>query len=193
MQSLWEKVIVFVVLFCSSRKITKEHYLPHDSTFFHSNCIAGFPFLESNPPLFSLKKNSFVFSSLHLNILWVFTLPILLGLQRIGTNQSFPWLLDSFLCIGVILHGVCNSKPEFNSYLFSLFGQSRSEIRLDFIYLVAGYYTYMCSLALAPYKVFYAMATIGAISFALRILQRRTKEKGEPHFGGRKHSHRHWK
>lgn len=115
-----------------------------------------------------------------------------LGLQRIGTNQSFPWLLDSFLCTGVILHGVCNSKPEFNSYLFSFFGPSRREIRLDFIYLVAGYYTYMCSLALSPYKVFYAMAAIGAISLSLRILQKRTREKLEPHFGGRKHSHRHW-
>ena len=116
-----------------------------------------------------------------------------LGLQRIGTNQSFPWLLDSFLCIGVILHGVCNSKPEFNSYIFSFFGLSHTEVRLDFIYLVAGYYSYMCSLALSPYKVFYAMAIIGAISLTSRILQKRTREKLEPHFGGRKHSHRHWK
>jgi len=146
----------------------------------------------SYSPFSPLKKNSSGFFTLHLTILWVFTLPILLGLQRVGTNQRFPWLLDSFLCAGVILHGVCNSKPEFSSYLFSFFGISRSEIRLDFIYLVAGYYAYMCSLALSPYKVFYAMAAIGAISLALRILQRRTREKGEPHFRGRKHSHRHW-
>ncbi|XP_022981213.1 uncharacterized protein LOC111480421 isoform X1 [Cucurbita maxima] len=128
---------------------------------------------------------------LHLLAAIMFAPSLLAWLQRIGTNHSFPWLLDAFLCTGVILHGVCNSKPEFNSYLFSLFGLSRIEIRLDIIYLVAGYYTYMCSLALAPYKAFYAMATIGAISFTLRVLQSRTREKGEPHFGGRKHSHRH--
>ncbi|CAK9317462.1 unnamed protein product [Citrullus colocynthis] len=128
---------------------------------------------------------------LHLVAAVMFAPSLVAWLQRIGTNQSFPWLLDSFLCTGVILHGVCNSKPEFNSYLFSFFGPSRREIRLDFIYLVAGYYTYMCSLALSPYKVFYAMAAIGAISLALRILQKRTREKLEPHFGGRKHSHRH--
>ncbi|XP_022976094.1 GPI inositol-deacylase A-like isoform X4 [Cucurbita maxima] len=128
---------------------------------------------------------------LHLVAAVMFAPSLVAWLQRVGTNQRFPWLLDSFLCAGVILHGVCNSKPEFNSYLFSFFGISRSEIRLDFIYLVAGYYAYMCSLALSPYKVFYAMAAIGAISLALRILQRRTREKGEPHFRGRKHSHRH--
>ncbi|XP_038896443.1 GPI inositol-deacylase isoform X2 [Benincasa hispida] len=128
---------------------------------------------------------------LHLVAAVMFAPSLVAWLQRIGTNQSFPWLLDSFLCTGVILHGVCNSKPEFNSYLFSFFGLSRAEIRLDFIYLIAGNYTYICSLALAPYKVFYAMAAIGAISLALRILQKRTREKLEPHFGGRKHSHRH--
>ncbi|XP_022151282.1 uncharacterized protein LOC111019107 isoform X2 [Momordica charantia] len=128
---------------------------------------------------------------LHLVAAVMFAPSLVAWLQRIGTNQGFPWLLDSFLCTGAILHGICNSKPEFNSYSFSFFGFSRNEVRLDFIYLAAGYYAYMCSLALAPYKVFYAMATIGAISFALRILQRRNREKGEPHFGGRKHSHRH--
>ncbi|XP_008466394.1 uncharacterized protein LOC103503813 isoform X2 [Cucumis melo] len=128
---------------------------------------------------------------LHLVAAIMFAPSLVAWLQRIGTNQSFPWLLDSFLCIGVILHGVCNSKPEFNSYLFSFFGLSRTEIRLDFIYLVAGYYSYMCSLALSPYKVFYAMATIGAFSLTSRILQKRIREKLEPHFGGRKHSHRH--
>jgi len=112
-------------------------------------------------------------------------------LQRIGMGHSFPWFLDSALCIGVILHGILNSKPEFNS-MFSfpeIFGK---EVRLDFIYLLAGYYSYVAGLGLVPYRVFYAMAAIGFISCAMRILYRRSREKGEPRFGRKKRSHRHW-
>lgn len=106
-------------------------------------------------------------------------------------GESLPWLLDSVLCTGVILHGVCNSKPEFNSYLFSFPGIPIREVRLNFIYLIAGYYSYLSGLALAPYRVFYVMAAIGVISFVLRMLQRRYRDKGETYFGTRKHSHRH--
>lgn len=112
-------------------------------------------------------------------------------LQRIGMGQSFPWFLDSALCTGVILHGICNSKPEFNYFPFSFPGIPSGEVRLDFVYLVAGYYSYLSGLALAPYRAIYVMAAIGFISFVLRTVQRRNREKGEVSFGSRKHSHRH--
>ncbi|KAA8548186.1 hypothetical protein F0562_004553 [Nyssa sinensis] len=64
-------------------------------------------------------------------------------------------------------------------------------VRLSFGYLLAGYYSFLSGLALAPYRGFYAMAAIGVISFAFRIIQRRNREKGEPRANIRKHSHRH--
>lgn len=127
---------------------------------------------------------------LHLLAALMFVPSFVAWLQRIGMGHSFPWFLDSALCIGVILHGILNSKPEFNS-IFSfpeIFGK---EVRLDFIYLLAGYYSYVAGLGLVPYRVFYAMAAIGFISCAMRILYRRSREKGEPRFGRKKRSHRH--
>lgn len=104
----------------------------------------------------------------------------LLCLQRIGTSFSFPWF-DSSLCIGVILHGISDSNPEFNFFFSPFRGR---EVKLSSVYLLAGYYTYLSGLALAPYRAFYAMAAIGVISFAFRIIQKRNRV--------RKHSHRHW-
>ncbi|KAF9666304.1 hypothetical protein SADUNF_Sadunf16G0215700 [Salix dunnii] len=127
---------------------------------------------------------------LHLLATLMFVPSFVAWLQRIGMGHSLPWFLDSALCIGVILHGILNSKPEFIS-MFSfpeIFGK---EVRLDFIYLLAGYYSYVAGLGLVPYRVFYAMAAIGFISCALRILYRRSREKGEPRFGRKKRSHRH--
>ncbi|KAG6720154.1 hypothetical protein I3843_03G046000 [Carya illinoinensis] len=128
---------------------------------------------------------------LHLVAALMFAPSLVAWLQRIGMGQSFPWFLDSALCTGVILHGICNSKPEFNYFLFSFPGIPSREVRLDFVYLVAGYYSYLSGLALAPYRAIYVMAAIGFISFVLRTLQRRNREKGEVSFGSRKHSHRH--
>ncbi|KAK2985383.1 hypothetical protein RJ640_029340 [Escallonia rubra] len=112
-------------------------------------------------------------------------------LQRIGAGQNFPWLLDSALCIGVILHGICDSKPEFNFFLFPLSGIPGWEARLSFAYLLAGYCSFLFGLALAPYRVFYAMAAIGVISFVFRVIERRNRERGEAYHSSRKHSHRH--
>ncbi|KAF4385810.1 hypothetical protein F8388_010366, partial [Cannabis sativa] len=128
---------------------------------------------------------------LHLAATIMFLPSLAAWLQRIGMGESLPWLLDSVLCSGVILHGICNSKPEYNSYMFSFPGIPIREVRLNVIYLIAGYYSYLSGLALAPYRVFYVLAAIGAISFVLRMLQRRYRDKGETHFGTRKHSHRH--
>lgn len=104
---------------------------------------------------------------------------------------SFLWLLDSVLCIGIILHGICNSKPEFNSFTLSLTGVPIRKVKLYFIYLIAGYWSYFSGLALAPYRAIYAMAAVGSISFALQMLQRSIRDKKEATYGSRKHSHRH--
>lgn len=106
-------------------------------------------------------------------------------------GESLPWLLDSVLCIGVILHGICNSKPEFNSFLLSFTGVPIRNVRLSFVYLIAGYWSYFSGLALAPYGAFYVMAAVGGFSFALRMLHRRYGEKKEVTYVSRKHSHRH--
>ncbi|KAJ4827333.1 hypothetical protein Tsubulata_003286 [Turnera subulata] len=127
---------------------------------------------------------------LHLLATLMFIPSLIAWFQRIGLGHSFPWFLDSALCIGIILHGIFNSNPEFNS-LFSFPAMLGKEVRLDFIYLLAGLYAFLSGLALAPYKAFYAMASIGFVSFALRLLQLRSREKGEPRTARKRHSHRH--
>ncbi|XP_020554742.1 GPI inositol-deacylase A isoform X2 [Sesamum indicum] len=118
--------------------------------------------------------------------------PSLVGwLQRTGNGQRFPWFYDSLLCTGVILHGLCDSKPEFNFFLFPIPGIPLREIRLSLAYLLGGYFSYLSALALAPYRAFYAMAAIGVISLAFRIIQTRNRNKGETYHRSRKHSHRH--
>lgn len=127
---------------------------------------------------------------LHFLATLMFAPSLVAWLQRLGIGQSFPWFLDSFLCIGVILHGICDSKRELNFFVFSIPGLHWLETRTSYVYLLAGYFSFLSGLALAPYRVFYAMATIGALSFAFRIIQRRNREKGEAIFSSRKHSHR---
>ena len=112
-------------------------------------------------------------------------------MQRLGIGQNFPWFLDSVLCVGVILHGICDSNPEFNFFVYHIPGVRGLEVRLSYVYLLAGYFSFLSGLALAPYRVFYAMATIGALSLAFRIVRRKSREKGEAIFNSRKHSHRH--
>ncbi|KAM7463693.1 hypothetical protein LguiA_031814 [Lonicera macranthoides] len=128
---------------------------------------------------------------LHLLAALMFGPSFVAWLQRIGMGHSFPWFWDSILCIGVILHGICDSKPEFNFFLFPISSIRGWEARLSFAYLVAGYCSYLSGLALAPYRAFYAMAAIGFISFVFRILERRNRERGEAYHSSRKHSHRH--
>lgn len=105
--------------------------------------------------------------------------------QRVGTGQSFPWFADSVLCIGVILHGVVNLNPESNTYMFSLPGlKTILQVRMQHLYQLGGYYSFLAGLAMTPYKVFYAIATIGVLSSVLSLLQRRSRVS-------RRHSHRH--
>ncbi|KAF8364589.1 hypothetical protein HHK36_033440 [Tetracentron sinense] len=128
---------------------------------------------------------------LHLLATLMFVPSLVAWLQRTVIGPSFPWFLDSALCVGVILHGLCWLKPEFYSPMFLFPGIQGREFRLSFVYLLAGYYSYISALALAPYRAFYAMAAAGAISTALRIIKRRNREKEEAIFTSRKHSHRH--
>ncbi|XP_057491133.1 uncharacterized protein LOC130776900 isoform X2 [Actinidia eriantha] len=128
---------------------------------------------------------------LHFLATLMFVPSLVAWLQRMGMSQSFPWFVDSALCIGVIFHGICDSKPEFNFFLFPFLGIPGLEVKLSFAYLLAGYYSYLSALALAPYQAFYAMAAIGFISLAFRIIQRQYRKKGEAYFRTRKHSHRH--
>ncbi|CAN1188046.1 GPI inositol-deacylase [Linum perenne] len=126
---------------------------------------------------------------LHLMAALMFVPSFVAWLQRIGMGHSFPWLLDSTMCIGVVLHGVFFLNPDFNS-LFSFV--IWKEVKLDAIYLVAGIYSYIVGLGLAPYKVFYPIAVIGFLSFAVKLLHQRSKDNGEPsRLGRKKHSHRH--
>ncbi|PIN00040.1 Negative regulator of COPII vesicle formation [Handroanthus impetiginosus] len=128
---------------------------------------------------------------LHMFAALMFVPSLVAWLQRIGIGQSFPWFWDSVLCVGVILHGLCDSKPEFNFFLFPIPGIPLWEIRLSFAYLLAGYFSYLSALALAPYRAFYAMAAIGIVSFTFRIIQLNKRKKGETYHRSRKHSHRH--
>lgn len=128
---------------------------------------------------------------LHLFAALMFVPSLVAWFQRIGTGQSFPWFLDSALTTGIILHGICGSKPEYN-FWFPLPGITGWEVRQSFGYLVAGFSCYISGgLALAPYRAFYAMACIGIITFVYRILERRNRERGEAYYSNRKHSHRH--
>ncbi|KAK9699896.1 hypothetical protein RND81_08G202300 [Saponaria officinalis] len=125
---------------------------------------------------------------LHFLALLMFVPSFLAWFQRLGVGLTFPWFLDAILCIGVILHGISDSNPEYNFFVYPIAG---IEVRLSFLYLLAGFFSFFSGLALAPYRVFYAMAFIGALSFVLRVVQRRNREKGETIFVTRKRSHRH--
>ncbi|KAK9079209.1 hypothetical protein SSX86_000879 [Deinandra increscens subsp. villosa] len=127
---------------------------------------------------------------LYLLYLLMFLPSLVAWLERLSMGHNFPWFLDSMFCMGIILHGICNSKLEFNVF-FPVPGMRGYEIRQGFVYLIAGYCCYLSGLALAPYKAFYAMAAIGVVSFVYRIIERRNRRGGEVFYSGRKHSHRH--
>lgn len=127
---------------------------------------------------------------LHLLSLLMFLPSLVAWFERLSMGHNFPWFLDSVLCMGVVLHGICDSKPEFNVF-FQIPGMRGYEIRQGFVYLIAGYSCYLSGLDLAPYNAFYAMATIGVVSFVFRIIERRNRRGGEPYYSNRKHSHRH--
>ncbi|KAM7267450.1 hypothetical protein ACFE04_009616 [Oxalis oulophora] len=144
-------------------------------------------FMDTQLELFNHRHGLLI---LHLLAAFMFVPSLAAWFQRIGTSQTFPWLLDSILCTGVILHGTLSSKPEFNS-LFTFPSILSYEMRLNIIYLIAGYYAFLSGLALAPFRVFYVMAAVGFVMFALKIFYKRKWEKEGQRFFKKKHSHRH--
>ncbi|PIA26437.1 hypothetical protein AQUCO_09300025v1 [Aquilegia coerulea] len=187
--------------FFDSKTKVEERY---DQSTFRSN--SGFHpllLLEENPnsPNSSrsygdtlIETYNYRHGLLILNLLaaLMFAPSLVVWFQRIGVGQRLPWFLDSALCVGVILHGLCGSKPEYNFLSFPFLRIQGQQVGLSFVYLLSGYYCFLSGLALAPYRAFYAMAFVGAISTASRILERRYREKGEAYFStSRKHFHRH--
>lgn len=118
---------------------------------------------------------------------------LFLCVQRIGMGQNFPWFIDSAICVGVILHGLFGSQPNVSCCIFfKLPGRRGREVGLSFLYLVGGYYSFVSSMVLAPYRALYAMAIIGYICFISRIIERRNMVRGDiSSRRSRKHSHRH--
>ncbi|KAI5083289.1 hypothetical protein GOP47_0003032 [Adiantum capillus-veneris] len=110
--------------------------------------------------------------------------------QRLGMDKSLPWFLDASLSFGIVLHGFFGSKLDINIPLVPLPTASNSDSGLSFVYALAGLYSYLAGLALAPYRVFYALAFIGVLTVILRILERRGRTKGD-YCSKRRHFHRH--
>ncbi|MED6185374.1 hypothetical protein PIB30_056451 [Stylosanthes scabra] len=123
---------------------------------------------------------------LHFVAMMMFAPSMVAWFQRLAIGKSLPWLLDSTLCICIIVNGICNSKPEFNSFFLPIRGFPILKVRLYFLYLIAGYCSYFAGLAMAPYVAVYAMAAVGAISFSLRMLQRRNRDTKQVTYGSRK-------
>ncbi|XP_010528191.1 PREDICTED: GPI inositol-deacylase [Tarenaya hassleriana] len=145
----------------------------------------GFPeksFRETQAEIFNHRHGLLM---LHLLSMLMFVPSLAAWFQRIGMGQSFPWFADSALCAGVIFHGILNSRPE-SSVLLSFPSIMGHELRPRLIYLLAGFYSYLSGLALAPYKVFSPMAAIGYISLALKL-----SLGNDLRFRTKSHTHRH--
>uniref|UniRef100_A0A1J3D6Y4 GPI inositol-deacylase n=1 Tax=Noccaea caerulescens TaxID=107243 RepID=A0A1J3D6Y4_NOCCA len=124
-------------------------------------------FVETQADIFNHRHGLLI---LHLLAALMFVPSLAAWFQRIGTGQSFPWFSDSALCVGVIFHGILNSRPE-SSILRSFPSLAGHQLRPQHIYLFAGFHCVISGLDLAPYKVFYAIAALGYISLTLKISQ----------------------
>jgi GPI inositol-deacylase len=75
---------------------------------------------------------------------------------------------------------------------FTLPARRGGEVGLSFFYLLGGYYSFVNSMGLAPYRALYALAIIGLICFASRITERRNMVRGDISYRkSRRHSHKH--
>lgn len=115
--------------------------------------------------------------------------------QRLGMDKSLPWLLDASLSFGIILHGFMGNKLDVNIPLVSLphfWSAPLSDSGLSFVYALAGLYSYLAGLALAPYRVFYGLAVIGILIAVFRFLERGGRTRGDYNYSSkRRHFHRH--
>ncbi|KAG2261398.1 hypothetical protein Bca4012_013856 [Brassica carinata] len=124
-------------------------------------------FVETQADIFNHRHGLLI---LHLLAALMFVPSLAAWFQRIGTGQSFPWFADSALCVGVIFHGILNSRPE-SSILRSFPSLLGHQLGPHHMYFLAGYCCFFSGLDLAPYKVFYAIAALGYISLTLKISQ----------------------
>lgn len=109
-------------------------------------------------------------------------------------DRTLPSLLDSILCFGIVLHGLYLSVSDANIAfipLSPLLGPKAAEAGFSFIYGLAGLYCYCAGLALAPYKAYYALALIGAVTAGLKFKDKQARGLKTDVFGKRRHSHTH--
>ncbi|CAN6195364.1 unnamed protein product [Urochloa humidicola] len=171
------------VLLSKSKSDGLQQLLPLDDS-----PTAPKSFTDSQLELFDCRHGIMI---LHLLTTLMFAPSLVAWLQRIGMGQNLPWFIDSAICVGVILHGLFGCQPNV-SVSFKLPGRRGREVGLSFLYLLAGYYSFISSMALAPYRALYAMAIIGYICFASRVIERRNMVRGDiSSRRSRKHSHRH--
>ncbi|KAK9716519.1 hypothetical protein RND81_06G239000 [Saponaria officinalis] len=107
---------------------------------------------------------------------WLMFVPSFLAwFQRVGVGLSYLWLLDSVVCVGIILHGISDLTSEDNLFVFPIVG---FEVRSSILYCLAGFFSLISGLSFAPYRVLYAMASIGALLFVLPMIQIGSRETG---------------
>ncbi|XP_020577654.1 uncharacterized protein LOC110022858 isoform X2 [Phalaenopsis equestris] len=172
--------------FLSQTKSIDAHdpLLPIDD----SSTNLGKGFGESQLEIFNYKHGILI---LHLLATLMFIPSLAAWLQRIGMGSSFPGFIDSFVCIGIILHGLSGSRPDNYFLSIPIPLARRRELSLTQVFLISGYYSFLCALASSPYKALYAMAAVGIISVAFRIIDRYRHAGNSHHRNNRKHSHRH--
>ncbi|KMZ73655.1 hypothetical protein ZOSMA_144G00150 [Zostera marina] len=174
-----------------SRNDTFNQLLPVDEGSSYNSSSPGRSFSDAQIEIFNYRHGMLM---LHFVAALMFGPSLIAWLQRIGMSQSFPRLSDSLFCVGIIIHGTSGWKPDISFVKFHLpfiHGGGR-EFGLSLVYLLSGYYSYICTLASVPYRSFYAMAAIGAISFTSRIIEQRNGDRSESFFNNhRKHSHKH--
>lgn len=109
-------------------------------------------------------------------------------------DRTLPSFLDSVLCFGIVLHGLYLSTLDPSAGfipLSPLFGPKTAEAGFSVVYGIAGLYCYFAGLALAPYKAYYALALIGAITAGLRFMDKQGRGLKVDLVGKRRHSRTH--
>ncbi|XP_014758561.1 uncharacterized protein LOC100832898 isoform X4 [Brachypodium distachyon] len=176
------KMVNNPILLSKSKQDVMEQILPMDDS-----PTAAKSFTDSQLEVFDCRHGIMI---LHLLAMLMFAPSLIAWIQRIGMGQNFPWFVDSTLCVGVILHGLFGSQPTATCISFKFPGRRGHEVGLSFLYLLGGYYSFVSSMALAPYRALYAIAIIGFICCMSRILEIRGKVRGD--ISSRKrHWHRH--
>lgn len=115
-------------------------------------------------------------------------------MQRSGLSWTLPSFLDAVLCFGIVLHGLYLSASDASVGfipLAPLLGPKAVEAGFSVVYGTAGLYCYFAGLALAPYKAYYALALIGAVTAGLRFMDTQARGLKADLVGKRRHSHTH--